>query len=103
VVGWLEVAKDGVRLGAGKHDRDVPVAFGANNAVGFAEIPTQDVAEEEEEGVKGLGSDPFEVVRPTGGGHPGQVKPPLETNHQFCEKLPHRNASWPMALGTGRM
>jgi hypothetical protein len=47
--------------------------------------------------------DPFEVIPPPGLGQPGSVKPTLETDHQFCGRLVHRKAFWPIAPGSGRM
>jgi len=61
-VGWLKESEDGVNFGTGKNNWNVAVAFGANDTVDFTKFPMQNMAEEEQQGVKGL------VLR--GGGGP---------------------------------
>src|SRR5262249_28995873 len=58
----LKESEDGVNFGTGKNNWNVAVAFGANDTVDFTKFPMQNMAEEEQQGVKGL------VLR--GGGGP---------------------------------
>ena len=53
-VGRLQLAEDGLGLGVGEDDGNVAVAFGANHAIELAELAAQDVAVEEQQGVKRL-------------------------------------------------
>jgi hypothetical protein len=48
------VGQNGLDFGSREDDRNVAVTFGPNDAVDFAEIAVQNVAEKEEERVKGL-------------------------------------------------
>jgi hypothetical protein len=50
----LKVRKDGFDFRSGQDDRDIAMAFGADDAVDLAEIPPEDVAKEEQKGVEGL-------------------------------------------------
>ena len=43
-----------MNFGSGQDDRDVAMAFCANNAINLAEVPMQNMPEKEQKSVKGL-------------------------------------------------